>query len=44
MIAEGVQFHRHSGEIELVEGGDVASEGGFGSGLDVLVVEEREYT
>ncbi len=40
VVAEGVELHCHSGEVELMEGGDVAAEGGFGSRFNLLVTEE----
>ena len=40
MVAEGVELHGHAGEVELVEGADVAAQSGFGAGLHMLVAEE----
>ena len=40
VVAEGVELHGHAGEVELVEGADVAAQSGFGAGLHMLVAEE----
>ena len=40
MVAEGVEFHFHSGEIHLMECGYEATEGGFGAVLNLFVGQE----
>ena len=40
VVAEGVEFHFHSGEVHLMECGHEATEGGFSAVLNLFVGQE----